>query len=218
MCLFTQQNASVESVKNRFSAEIDSENKFVQENEIIGPIFPNVPIILNTTPDLICTNYSWGLMPNLASPEQLKFRKGKLNARIEEIHEKSSYKNITHNRCLIIATGFYEWHWNDSKGKSKTKYLINSLDDEIFTIAGLYTTWRDPNTREIKETYTMLTTKANEIMSYVHNIKKRMPVVIKRKDEKSWLESSIKISEFEFPYEANLKATPLNLKSQYELF
>jgi len=218
MCLFTQQNASAANVKQRFYAEIDMEQNFLQENEIVGPLLPNIPIILNSSPEIINTNFTWGLMPNLASPEQLEYRKGKLNAVIEEVNEKPSYKNITQNRCLIITTGFYEWRWNDSKGKSKTKYLINSQDDNIFTLAGLYTTWNDPNTRETKKTFTMLTTKANEIMSYVHNIKKRMPVVLKREDEKAWLDSSIKISEFEFPYEANLKAIPLNLNSQYELF
>ena len=218
MCLFTQQNATAANVKHRFDAEIDMEKNFLQENEIVGPIFPNIPIILNKSPEIINTDYSWGLVPNLASPEQLEYRKGKLNAIIEEVNEKSSYRNITQNRCLIIATGFYEWHWNDSKGKSKTKYLIKLMDEEIFTLAGLYTQWNDPNTRETKKTFTMLTTKANEIMSYVHNMKKKMPVVIKREDEKSWLDSSIKISEFEFPYEANLKAIPLNLNSQYELF
>ncbi|WP_173973393.1 SOS response-associated peptidase family protein [Flavobacterium bizetiae] len=45
----------------------------------------------------------------------LDFRKNSLNARIETITEKASCKNITQNRCLIISTAYYEWHWKEEK-------------------------------------------------------------------------------------------------------
>ncbi len=127
-----------------------------------------------------------------------------INARIESIDEKASFKNITHNRCLIIASAYYEWHWNDEKGKSKDKYQINSQDDEIFTFAGLYSSWTDPLTNEIKNTYTMVTTKANGLMQYIHNHKLRMPIMLKRQDESAWLDQSVKIEDFAFPYQGNL--------------
>lgn len=216
MCFYTQQNAPKKNVKARFNAEIDNEEAYLQSNEINGFIYPNIPIIVDETPNIITTDHTWGLLPFWAKEED--FRKNTLNARIETIEEKASFRNVTQNRCLIIATAFYEWHWNDSTGKSKVKYQIKAQDEEIFAFAGLYAEWVNPFTNEVKKTYTMVTTEANEIMSYVHNHKKRMPIILNRKDETAWLDKSVKISEFAFPYEANLIATPLTQNEQYGLF
>ncbi|OYX86783.1 MAG: DUF159 family protein [Flavobacteriales bacterium 32-34-25] len=216
MCFFTQQNAPKNKVKTRFNATIDNDQNYFESDYVNGFSYPNLPIILDSKPDIITTNYTWGLLPSWT--KDIDFRKNTLNARIETIDEKASFKNVTQNRCLIIATAFYEWHWNDEKGKSKDKYQINSQDEEIFTFAGLYSKWINPLTGEEKNTYTMVTTEANEIMSYVHNHKKRMPIMLNRKDETAWLDKSVKISEFAFPYEANLIALPINPNEQYGLF
>lgn len=206
MCFFTQQMAIPKNVKQRFNAEIDNEEAYLQSDYVNGFVYPNIPIILNSSPNIITTDHTWGLLPFWAKDED--FRKNTLNAKIETINEKPSFKNSTQNRCLIIATAYYEWHWNDEKGKSKVKYQINSQDDEVFTFAGLYANWKNPITGEVKKTYTMLTTEANEVMQYVHNHKKRMPIMLKKNDELSWLDKSINISEFAYPYEAHLIALP----------
>lgn len=218
MCFFTQQNAPAKNVKERFNAEIDNEESLLQANEIVGPIHPNIPIILNETPSIITTDYSWGLMPNWADTNQLDYRKGKLNAKIEELDVKPSYKNIMQNRCLILATGFYEWRWLDPKGKVKDKYQIFSSENEIFCFAGLYDTWLNTFSGEIIRSFTMVTTEANELMRFIHNHKMRMPVVLNQKDEKSWLDNTIKISDFAFPYEANIEAKNLTGNEDYQLF
>ncbi|BDU25156.1 SOS response-associated peptidase [Flavobacterium sp. GSB-24] len=204
MCYYTQQSAAIENVKRRFTANVDNEENYLQADFINGFSYPNIPIILDSSPNLITTDYTWGLVPSWA--KDVEFRKNTLNARIETIDEKPSFKNITQNRCLIIASAYYEWHWNDEKGTSKDKYQINSQDDEIFTFAGLYSSWENPLTGEIKNTYTMVTTKANKIMSYVHNHKYRMPIMLRSHDESAWLDQSVKITEFAYPYEGNLIA------------
>lgn len=216
MCFFTQQNATKNKVKTRFNAIIDNEENFLESKELNGFTYPNIPIIINLDSEIIRTDFTWGLLPSWTRDED--FRKNTLNARIETINEKPSFRDCTQNRCLIIATAYYEWHWNDAKGKSKTKYQINSQDDEIFCFAGLYERWINPENGELKYTYTMVTTEANEIMSYVHNHKKRMPIMLNRKDEAAWLDNSVKINEFAFPYEANLIALPTTQNEQYGLF
>ena len=208
MCFYTQQNATKKEVQSRFDAEIDNEETYLENDFINGFSYPNMPIILNTKPELITTNYSWGLLPSWAKDED--FRKNTLNARIETVDEKASFKNVMQNRCLVIATAYYEWRWNDEKGKSKDKYQINSQEDEIFTFAGLYSKWVNPATGEEKNTYTILTTEANELMQYVHNHKKRMPVVLHKKDEKAWLDNSNAIRDFAFPYQASIVAFQTN--------
>lgn len=204
MCFYTQQTATIKEVENRFNAKIDSEERFLNDNFINGFSTPNLPIILGSNPNIITTNYSWGLMPSWAKDTEI--RKKTLNARVETINEKPSFKNITQNRCLIIATGYYDWRWEDNKGAKKEKYIINSHDEEIFTLAGLHSNWKNPSTGEELNTFTIITTEANEIMKYVHNHKQRMPIMINKKDELSWLNNSTSIENFSFPYQSNLRA------------
>jgi putative SOS response-associated peptidase YedK len=215
MCNYTQQNASLEAVKDRFKAEIDNEASFLVSNFINGFAYPKIPIILDSSPNIITTDHTWGLLPIWS--KDLTFRKKTLNARIETINTKPSYRNVTQNRCLIIATGYYEWHWNDKMGKSKDKYLLKSDNDEIFTLAGLYTTSKNPETGSVMNTFTMVTTEGNDLMKYIHNSKSiktgnlhdaRMPVLLQKKDEAVWLDKSVKYSEFALPYEANLTEFP----------
>lgn len=214
MCFYTQQNAPVKNVKQRFNAKIDSEANFLQAEELNGFAYPNIPIITNLDSEIIRTDFNWGLLPTWAKDET--FRKNTLNARIETINEKPSFRDITQQRCLIISTAYYEWHWNDDK--SKTKYQINSQDDEIFCFAGLYDRWVNPENGELKYTYTMVTTEANKVMQYVHNRKQRMPIMLNRKDESAWLDNSNNIKDFAYPYTANLIALPIDKNIQHGLF
>ena len=208
MCFFTQQKASIVEVEERFDARVDNHDAFLQSDYINGFAHLNTPIITDNTPEIISTNYSWGLIPSWA--KDIDIRKNTLIARIESVDEKPSFKNINQNRCLIIATAFYEWHWNDPKGNVKEKYQINSQHDEIFTLAGLYSNWLNKETGELIRTYAILTTEANDIMKYVHNIKQWMQVILKKEDEKSWLDSSNLIKDFAFPYQSDLIALPTN--------
>ena len=134
-----------------------------------------------------------------------KIRKRTLNARIESLNEKPAYRNSVENRCLVIANGYYEWQWKDAKGKEKQKFLITPKDQELFAFAGIYSSWTNPETNELVNSYSIVTTEANELMSEIHNHKKRMPVVLKKKDRQSWL-SGLEVSRFAFPYEVKLNA------------
>jgi len=87
----------------------------------------------------------------------------------------------------LLADGFYEWQWLDEKGKQKQKYELTLPDNELFAFAGLYSEWVDKSTGEIINSYTILTTEANELMSKIHNTKKRMPVILSADNEKNWL-------------------------------
>lgn len=164
----------------------------------------------------------------------LSIRKYTLNARIETIRSTKSFKNSISNRCLVIADGFYEWqHISEDvhffakdhlvtedhlfgTGRSsarngkikKKKFLITLPDEEIFSFAGLYSSWTNPVTREIYNTYTLLTTQANELMSEIHNANNRMPVILRPEDESRWLEHC-DIEEFAYPYSVQLRARAL---------
>jgi putative SOS response-associated peptidase YedK len=206
MCFFTEQKANKEKIIARFNKQIVVEDDLIESDFINGFVYPNLPIITNENPDIITTRYTWGLLPSWS--KDLDFRKNTLNARIETIDEKASFKNITSNRCLIIASGYYEWRWLDEKGKVKVKYEIHNQENEIFCFAGLFNNGINPENGDVLNTYTMVTTTANDVMQFVHNNKKRMPIMLNKDDEYSWLDSSKKIQDFAFPYSANLIALP----------
>ena len=191
MCFYTQQLAIFDEIEKRFSAKVDNPDRFMKSDFVNGFSYPNLPIIVDKTPNVISTNFMWGLIPSWSKDDEI--RKNTLNARIETVEEKPSFKNSINNRCLIIVTGYYEWRWQDEKGKQKEKYLINSQEDEIFCLAGLYSDWLNPNSGELLNTYTILTSEADKTMQYVHNHKKRMPVMLKKADEKKWLDNSNQI-------------------------
>ena len=148
--------------------------------------------------------FNWGLIPLWAKDD--KIRKMTLNAKIETVVEKPAFRNFVKNRCLVIADGYYEWQWLDSKGKGKQKFLLEPEDQEIFAFAGIYSTWTNPDTNELINSYSIITTEANELMGEIHNNKKRMPVVLKKEDHSLWL-SGKDVSHFAFPYEISLNAT-----------
>lgn len=203
MCFFMAQNQPISKVENRFNAKVDKPDNFLQSDYIVGFEYLNVPIILDSKPEIINTNYHWGLVPSWS--KDIDFRKNTLNARIETLQEKPSFKNVTQNRCLVIASSFFEWRWLDDKGKSKEKYQIYSSESETFAFAGLYETWVNPMTGIAYNSFSIVTTQANEQMNYIHNHKGRMPVMLKKGDEQEWLNTNNKTQDFIFPtYNSNL--------------
>ena len=159
-----------------------------------GFTHPKVSCITENDPHNV-SSLSWGLIPEWSKTEDIK--KYTLNARIETINEKPSFKNA--KRCVIFADGFYEWKWLDPKGRKKQKYLIEYPDSKLFGFAGLYDQWVNKETGEILESCSIVTTAAEGIMKEVHNSKLRMPVTLNIDSKSNWLNSqAIEIfSDFE---------------------
>ncbi|HPQ07845.1 MAG TPA: SOS response-associated peptidase [Bacteroidia bacterium] len=184
MCYNTRITKPAEELEKRFNATFENKDQLQIPSVFNAFTFPQTPVITNNHIDKIQL-FNWGLIPPWA--KDITIRKNTLNARVETIHEKPSFKGVLNNRCLVIADGFYEWQWLDDKGKQKQKYELVLPDEELFGFAGLWNEWVDKETGEIINTYTILTTQANELMSKIHNTKKRMPVIIKKGFEKDWL-------------------------------
>ena len=121
----------------------------------------------------------WGLVPHWAKDPRQAHRP--INARAETLAEKPMFRGLLkHNRCLIPASGFYEWR--QDRGR-KQPYYIHLKDVPLFAFAGLYDIWHDAD-GEAFPTYTIITTEANELVGPIHN---RMPVILKPEDEACWL-------------------------------
>lgn len=202
MCFHSKQTKLALEVQNRFRAKIKDLATFEPSEHINGFVFPKTPVIIDENPTEI-VEYNWGLIPAWAKNEEIK--KYTLNAKIETVDEKPSFRNSVNKRCLVIANGYYEWQWLDPKGKMKQKYELCLPNEELFAFAGLYSHWVDTHTGEIKHSYTILTTDASPLLAEIHNHKKRMPVVLKPEDETKWLNHE-PIAHFAFPYTVNLQA------------
>jgi putative SOS response-associated peptidase YedK len=147
---------------------------------------PAMPAITNEEPSKI-TMLNWGLVPYWikTAKDGDSISKKTANSRSETVFEKPSFRSaIVKRRCLIPATGFYEWR---HEGKEKIPHFVSVKDQEIFSFAGIHEHWTDKETGEVRNTFSILTTAANELMSYVHNNRERMPVILKQEDEQYWL-------------------------------
>lgn len=205
MCYRTKLNTRIRTIEDIFDADFTDPEKYEPQQEINAFNFPHTPVITDQGPGEILF-FQWGLIPFWARDEGIK--KMTLNSKIETCTDKPAFKNAVENRCLVIADGFYEWQWLDPKGKQKQKFLIRPKDQEIFAFAGIYSTWKNPKDETLINSYSILTTEANSIMSKVHNNKKRMPVVLKKQDHGLWLGGSA-VENFAFPYDVELVASPL---------
>jgi len=211
MCFHSKQTASVVQLKNRFKANFKEESKLEMNDNINGFNHPYTPIITNEEPNEIQL-FQWGLIPNWSKDNAIQ--KNTLNAKIETLTEKPSFKDSITKHCIIPVTGFYEWKWLNSSGTKKEKYLISVSDEEIFSLAGLWNRWTNPTNGQIIHTYTILTMEANELMAEIHNTKKRMPVILTRESEQTWLNSRNLFPEINH----NLTAIHLDAPKQMSLF
>jgi putative SOS response-associated peptidase YedK len=121
----------------------------------------------------------WGLIPSWANDPGIGNKM--LNARSETAADKPSFgAAIRKRRCLIAASGFFEWQKTSAK---KQPYYIHSRDDGPLAFAGLWERW-DRGERPV-ESCTILTTCANDMMRPLHD---RMPVILDANDFNRWLD------------------------------
>ena len=145
------------------------------------------PVITNQDPNKIHL-YKWGLIPPWAKDAKIGYKM--INARVETILEKNSFKKaVASQRCIVPLDGFYEWK---RQGKNKTPYYITTTNVEIFSVAGLWETWKSTDTGEIIFSFTKITQGPNSFMEGIHN---RMPAILLPEKEKLWLDDSISPEE-----------------------
>ncbi len=184
MCYNVQQKASIKDLTEQFNAQFKMPSLYNPRDVINGFDFPLLPVLKNDSPGVF-QFLNWGLIPHWGKDDDI--RKNTLNAKLETIGEVASFKDINEQRCVLPVTGFYEWKWLDSKGKRKEKYLIQLENKPVFGLAGLYSSWINPKNGEIIDSFSLLTTTANDIMAEIHNIKKRMPLIMDTDQAKEWL-------------------------------
>lgn len=203
MCYHNTLKIPAKELIENYDAPFEDENSFEIIFHANAFTFPLWPIVSNQNNVKIIAFSHWGLIPSWAHDEEdaNHIRLNNLNARSETVFEKASFKNsIVHHRCLVPSTGYFEWQKKENK---KFPYFISLKNEPIFSMAGILNTWINQNKEEVISTFAILTTQANNQLANIHNTKKRMPLILHRRDEEKWLSNNLsqnEIQQFSIPF------------------
>jgi putative SOS response-associated peptidase YedK len=121
----------------------------------------------------------WGLVPFWAKDPAIGQRQ--INARAESLASRPAYREaFRRRRCLVPATGFYEWKPGPRR---KQPYLCRLPHGAVFAFAGLWELWRSPE-GEVVQTFAIVTADASDALRALHD---RMPVIVPEADYALWL-------------------------------
>jgi putative SOS response-associated peptidase YedK len=149
----------------------------------------------------------WGLIPHREKGTGTV--RPLINARAETLAEKPSFRHlIADKRCLVPASGYFEWK---TEGHRKTPFYFSLPSSPCFAFAGLYDEWHDPHGKNIA-TYTIITTAPNALSAPIHN---RMPAILSRENEVRWLSREApaagQLNEILVPYpDQEMAVTPVS--------
>ena len=118
------------------------------------------------------------------------------NARAESLTQKPMFKSCIQNRCIVPATGFFEW---GEAGGKKQKYEIET-DDEVMYFAALFKKFYDSNGEKVF-CYTIITTPPNDEMAKIHS---RMPAILDAEGQQKWLDPQTDPADILLPYPKSL--------------
>ncbi|MGM9512396.1 SOS response-associated peptidase [Larkinella sp. GY13] len=175
---------------------------YTPPGRVSGFAHPLLPVITKDDPKTIQL-FKWGLIPVWAKEDKAaELAKMTLNAREDTIFEKPSFKDsIVNHRCLLLIDGFYEWR---HEGKAKIPYYITLTDQKPLALGCIYSVWKG------QPTFSIVTTAANPIMEYIHNTKKRMPLMLSHEEQRRWIDPELtkaEIKELMQPLDESLMST-----------
>jgi putative SOS response-associated peptidase YedK len=181
MCGRFVQNFTFETLQRNFNfSTVEAD---IPPNFNVAPTQEILTIIKHDNENKL-ERLHWGLVPFWAKDVSIGNRM--INARAETVASKPSFRNaFKKRRCLIPASGFYEW--KGEKGQ-KQPYYITIPSGEPFAFAGLWETWNEKDNDSVYKSCTIITTSASESIVELHN---RMPVILKPEVYEKWLDSKI---------------------------
>ena len=160
---------------------------------------------------------SWGLVPQWS--KDAKRLASTINARVESVAEKPSFRSaFKSRRCLIPANGYYEWATESGDFAPKQPFYVYRNDGHLLAMAGLYEHWTDPTLRTTLTTTSVLTRESTGLIATIHH---RMPILLPTERWAKWLSSDSLTSEQTDEYldlldlpqpEAGLAVRPVSTK------
>jgi putative SOS response-associated peptidase YedK len=140
----------------------------------------NSPVLRSIDGQRRFDQMQWQLIP--AYEPTFKTKLSTINAKSETVFASSVYRDlVVRQRCIVPLSGFYEWK---REGDRKRPFRIYLQDEPIMSVAAIWDSWRR-GTPDERWSFSILTTAANSFMNEIHD---RMPVILGRSDEDSWLD------------------------------
>lgn len=161
------------------------------------------PVIFNEQQDqfnvLRPGTMHWELIPNwVRNQQELNESRKKyttLNIKSEGILQNKVAQALVHtNRCLVLASHFFEWQ---ELNKEKFPHCIQLKNQDLFYMAGVWNSWTDYSSGETKNSFGIITTEANAFMNKIHNIKKRMPTILSEDLAAAWVSANLSSNEIQ---------------------
>ena len=147
----------------------------------IAPTQPVAVVTSSGTDTTQLTAMRWGFPASwLARQGKDPFSRALINAKAEDAPRKRTWSApLKHRRCLVPATGFYEWI---RRGRERFPLLFKPREGELLSMAGIWSAFVKDG--EELQCVALLTTRANATMAPVHD---RMPVLLGRDQWSDWL-------------------------------
>jgi putative SOS response-associated peptidase YedK len=181
MCGRYVLKSSRAQIARSFDVDPDNVAEFPPSYNVAPQTFQPVVRLNRDTGEREVVLMRWGLIPYWSKEAKIGY--STVNAKAETVATSSSFReSMKRRRCLVPADAFYEWQKLDAK--LKQPFAIALKSGGLYAFAGLWDRWRDPKTKEVLETFTIITTDANELVEPLHD---RMPVVLEPKDYQRWL-------------------------------
>jgi putative SOS response-associated peptidase YedK len=189
MCFTVNVNIVREELEERYGAELIDHDKYRPSYYYHAYSLPLMPVVCSEDPASLRL-FRWGLIPSWVEDENEanEIMVKTFNARSETIDTKPAFReSFTSRRCLVPVKGFFEWQ---HIGGRKIPWYISLRDEDIFSLAGIWDSWKMKGGISLN-TFSVVTTRANELMSEIHNTRKRMPVILPAAAEKLWLKGEL---------------------------
>ncbi|CAB4588948.1 MAG: DUF159 family protein [Actinobacteria bacterium] len=187
MCGRYAQAQGMDEIIERFDLDASLVDKSLPLNWNIAPT-NEIYIIRDNQQGRILDSASWGLIApwQKNSTEARNSQSHAINARRESIHEKPTFRQAFRTtRCLIPATGYYEWATSLGKYPPKQPFYISSAQENTsLSIAGIWSTWKSESGAEIQSA-AIITREAVGELATIHS---RMPVFMPKDRWDTWLD------------------------------
>jgi putative SOS response-associated peptidase YedK len=193
VCFTVNVNIVREELEERYGSELIDHDKYRPSYYYHAYSLPSMPVVCSDRSAGIRL-FRWGLVPSWAADEQeaKEIMLKTFNARSETIASKPAFReSFASRRCLVPVRGFFEWQ---HMGGRKIPWYITLRDEDIFSLAGIWDSWIMQGGITLNS-FSVVTTRANELMQEIHNTKRRMPVIIPAAAEDIWLSEGVNAND-----------------------
>lgn len=189
MCFTVNVNIVREELEERYGSELIDHESYRPSYYYHAYSLPLMPVLCSGAGEPLRL-FRWGLIPSWSADENeaREMMTKTFNARAETITTRPAFRDsFASRRCLVPVKGFFEWQ---HIGGRKIPWYISLRDADIFSLAGIWDSWEMKGGVTVR-TFSVVTTRANELMEEIHNTKKRMPVILPAGAEQVWLNTGI---------------------------